>query len=206
MCSSFSCHPNLSSLIKFSRVKLQSPVDDSDPHFLRGLLGIPFLQQSIKANYSDLLLPVGQVLSSVDQRAKGQRDMVASNFDAGIITAPLNWSLLSLKHYSLDLCLECIPEGFLMTSPRVCVRAHRLVDCSTPVSSALCSRYGIARGAYSSGGGSSGTALWTLEATKHRLLGIHLGCHEEANPAYPNIYVPAVVLRQLVRYCSDLQW
>ena len=125
--------------------------------------------------------------------------MVATNFDVGIITTQFNWSLLGLKQYNLDFCLSCASEGFLYN-----ITEGLPLGSSTGklLNSALCSRYGIARGAYSSGSGSSGTPLWTLEASKHRLLGIHVGCHEEPNKMYPNIYIPATVLRQLLRYCS----
>ena len=131
-------------------------------------------------------------------------DMTATPYDVGVICEDLNWSLLGLKSYSLDFCLKKVAEGFVFNIAEglpLGTSVGRLLN--SPV---LAGRDGLARGAYSSGSGTSGSPLWTLEGTKHRLLGIHLGYQVEDNPDYPNLYVPASVLRQLVRYVSGSPW
>ena len=40
-------------------------------------------------------------------------DLVATNFDVGIIADEFNWALLGLKSFSIDLCLSKEAEGFI---------------------------------------------------------------------------------------------
>lgn len=130
--------------------------------------------------------------------------MTATPYDVGIICEDLNWSLLGLKSYSLGFCLKKICEGFLFNVSEglpLGTSVGKLLN--SPV---LSGREGLARGAYSSGAGTSGSPLWTLEGTKHRLLGIHVGFQVARCPDFPNLCPAPVLRQQLVRYVSRCPW
>lgn len=98
-------------------------------------------------------------------------DMTATPYDVGVICEDLNWSLLGLKSYSLDFCLKKVAEGFVFNIAEglpLGTSVGRLLN--SPV---LAGRDGLARGAYSSGSGTSGSPFY-------------IGGHEASPPWNPS--------------------